>query len=66
MLLKNGHVVDPLNGINRVVDVLIKDGVIDQVGVVKEQADNTIDATCLLYTSPSPRDRTRYRIPSSA
>ena len=21
--------------------------------------------TCLLYTSPSPRDRTRYRIPSS-
>lgn len=45
MLLKNGHVVDPLNGINRVVDVLIKDGVIDQVGVVKEQADNTIDAT---------------------
>ena len=27
-----------------------------------------IDAlkTCLLYTSPSPRDRTRYRMPSSA
>ena len=45
MLLKNGHVVDPLNGIDRVADVLIKDGVIDQVGVVKEQADNTIDAT---------------------
>ena len=22
--------------------------------------------TCLLYTSPSPRDRTRYRMPSSA
>mgnify|MGYP003381599231 CR=1 FL=1 len=22
--------------------------------------------SCLLYTSPSPRDRTRYRIPSSA
>mgnify|MGYP002682249147 CR=1 FL=1 len=21
--------------------------------------------TCLLYTSPSPRDRTRYRMPSS-
>ena len=21
---------------------------------------------CLLYTSPSPRDRTRYRMPSSA
>ena len=24
------------------------------------------DRTCLLYTSPSPRDRTRSRMPSSA
>ena len=24
------------------------------------------DTTCLLYTSPSPRDRTRSRMPSSA
>ena len=24
------------------------------------------DSNCLLYTSPSPRDRTRYRNPSSA
>ena len=24
------------------------------------------DRICLLYTSPSPRDRTRYRMPSSA
>ena len=24
------------------------------------------DIICLLYTSPSPRDRTRYRMPSSA
>ena len=24
------------------------------------------DSTCLLYTSPSPRDRTRSRMPSSA
>ena len=24
------------------------------------------DNTCLLYTSPSPRDRTRSRMPSSA
>ena len=24
------------------------------------------DITCLLYTSPSPRDRTRARMPSSA
>ena len=27
---------------------------------------STVDNTCLLYTSPSPRDRTRSRMPSSA
>ena len=26
----------------------------------------TLPTTCLLYTSPSPRDRTRSRMPSSA
>ena len=26
----------------------------------------TLNVDCLLYTSPSPRDRTRYRMPSSA
>ena len=26
----------------------------------------TMDDSCLLYTSPSPRDRTRSRMPSSA
>jgi transketolase C-terminal domain/subunit len=25
-----------------------------------------VDTSCLLYTSPSPRDRTRSRMPSSA
>ena len=27
---------------------------------------DTLDDICLLYTSPSPRDRTRSRMPSSA
>ena len=27
---------------------------------------SNLDSTCLLYTSPSPRDRTRSRMPSSA
>ena len=27
---------------------------------------HALDNTCLLYTSPSPRDRTRSRMPSSA
>src|SRR5665811_2509013 len=29
-------------------------------------ATSTDGVGCLLYTSPSPRDRTRYRMPSSA
>ena len=35
--------------------------------IVKELEDNpTLEIVCLLYTSPSPRDRTRSRMPSSA
>ena len=34
--------------------------------VLKELLKNTRDSICLLYTSPSPRDRTRSRMPSSA
>ena len=30
------------------------------------QKTTLYDRTCLLYTSPSPRDRTRSRMPSSA
>lgn len=44
LLLKNGHVIDPCNQIDQAADVLVKDGVIVQVGQVKEQADNVIDA----------------------
>ena len=32
----------------------------------KPKAFSGIAHTCLLYTSPSPRDRTRSRMPSSA
>ena len=36
-----------------------------KVGVdILKQGGNAVD--CLLYTSPSPRDRTRSRMPSSA
>ena len=33
---------------------------------VKCMAEIGMDISCLLYTSPSPRDRTRSRMPSSA
>ena len=45
----------------------------DYRSMLKEMAEmidavvvSTPDHTCLLYTSPSPRDRTRSRMPSSA
>ena len=49
----------------------VDDGRLDAVGqheavgghAAQPLADGDV---CLLYTSPSPRDRTRYRMPSSA
>ena len=37
-------------------------------GVIEKEASLLVATsnTCLLYTSPSPRDRTRSRMPSSA
>ena len=35
--------------------------------IVKDGLDDSLNlVNCLLYTSPSPRDRTRSRMPSSA
>ena len=34
--------------------------------IVQVYIEKTPDDVCLLYTSPSPRDRTRSRMPSSA
>ena len=46
------------NGSNFRLFAAAKDGVLSGHALVA--------ATCLLYTSPSPRDRTRSRMPSSA
>ena len=43
------------------IDLILKALVDKKHGVIKSLAD-----ICLLYTSPSPRDRTRSRMPSSA
>ena len=40
--------------------------VVDGAAVVFTIANKQQTKTCLLYTSPSPRDRTRSRMPSSA
>ena len=40
---------------------------LDQASRMQREAEEAEKAyTCLLYTSPSPRDRTRSRMPSSA
>ena len=50
--------------------VLARDGIINDNLEWKDTAliptGQTMDIICLLYTSPSPRDRTRSRMPSSA
>ena len=41
----------------------------DDEGILETANNNAVFneiKTCLLYTSPSPRDRTRSRMPSSA
>ena len=38
----------------------------DQGNWAVEDLENRMAEPCLLYTSPSPRDRTRSRMPSSA
>ena len=40
--------------------------VIDFAGECADTVSFVVSITCLLYTSPSPRDRTRSRMPSSA
>ena len=37
-----------------------------EVDAIVKAEDTEIQKSCLLYTSPSPRDRTRSRMPSSA
>jgi dihydroorotase len=45
LLIRNGHVIDPANGIDKICDVWIKDGCINGVGKFDGHAEETIDAT---------------------
>ena len=42
-----------------------KKGLIGKLKDIGEEKEHQLEV-CLLYTSPSPRDRTRSRMPSSA
>ena len=48
------------------IDLWTKDMPVDEMKLFFHQTLVTMSDTCLLYTSPSPRDRTRSRMPSSA
>ena len=68
-----GAVTVPLVATNRintpeVAEQLLADGYADMISMARPfLADpELVNKACLLYTSPSPRDRTRSRMPSSA
>ena len=50
LLIKNGRVIDPANGIDKKCDVLIADGKIDEVGSITKTVQNVIDAEGKLVT----------------
>ena len=63
-----------ITGTNKFEGLAAHDAIVEAHGALKTVAvslmkignDIRMLASCLLYTSPSPRDRTRYRMPSSA
>ena len=52
LLIKNGHLIDPKNGIDALMDIAIKDGKILEVAtnIESDRAENLVDATGLYVT----------------
>jgi len=50
LLIKNGRVIDPANKVDGNVDVLVRDGIVVEVGKVTTNAETVIDATGLIVT----------------
>ena len=50
LLIKNGRVIDPANGVDRQCDILILDGKIAEIGTDAKSADTVIDASDRLVT----------------
>ena len=50
LLLRGGRVVDPAQGIDRIDDVLVRDGKVVVIGQSHEAADATIDAKGLVVS----------------
>ena len=62
----DGEATDPLSGLAERHPPVDADHVGAGLGEQAEQLAGANTEVCLLYTSPSPRDRTRSRMPSSA
>ena len=60
----NGHFVDTSPGTWVETSYNTRNGV--HYSPITNTPDGGTPLSCLLYTSPSPRDRTRSRMPSSA
>ena len=58
--------LDEMDGFVKWMDGTLWDYECDVLGVQKHKFKPQGFTACLLYTSPSPRDRTRSRMPSSA
>jgi dihydroorotase len=50
LIIKNGRVIDPANGIDKKCDILIADGEIAEVGSIKKTVQTVIDAEGKLVT----------------
>jgi len=50
LLIKNGHVIDPANGVDKQCDVLVVDGKIAEVGRINKATEKVIDASGKLVT----------------
>ena len=64
LLLKAGYIRRVNSGIYAYMPLMLR--VIEKISAIIEKELNSIGCTCLLYTSPSPRDMRRSRMPSSA
>ena len=48
LVVKNGQLVDPAHGVDRVADILIEDGKIRDIGTFEANGEASLDATGLV------------------